>query len=125
MSLTSARRNNSSSSSRRCTITWGVGLHGERMNTTPAPLLPKITGELILQVFTHKSLRRSTGILHDECSDNERLAELGSKVLETVVTYNLFAQLTVTAREIQVRFPGSHFNTGIPLIHFLPTEPSR
>jgi dsRNA-specific ribonuclease len=77
----------------------------ETLNTTFRPLLPKITGEHILQVFTHKSLRRSADSAQDECGDNERLSELGEKVLEAVVTHNLFTQRPMLkAMNISVRF---------------------
>jgi hypothetical protein len=44
------------------------------------PELPKITGDIILEVFTHSSLQGS----------NERLVELGRTVSEAVVTHLLF-----------------------------------
>jgi hypothetical protein len=50
--------------------------------------LPKITGELILQVYTHKSLRIPGGQNFDE--DNERLSDLGLKALEMAVAFSLF-----------------------------------
>ncbi|KAF8634410.1 hypothetical protein AX15_000861 [Amanita polypyramis BW_CC] len=56
------------------------------------PPLPKITGEIILQVFTHRSLQRSHGGTLEDNSDNRRLAVLGKTVLEVVVTHSLFKQ---------------------------------
>ncbi|KAJ3554645.1 hypothetical protein NM688_g2999 [Phlebia brevispora] len=56
------------------------------------PPIPKLSGDIILTVFTHRSLR-FPGALIDEDSDygdNERLAVLGEKVLETAVTDTLF-----------------------------------
>ncbi|KIK70786.1 hypothetical protein GYMLUDRAFT_147614 [Collybiopsis luxurians FD-317 M1] len=52
------------------------------------PPLPEIRGEILLQVLTHRSLRRSGEISED--FDNERLSELGANVLETAITATLF-----------------------------------
>lgn len=52
------------------------------------PPLPEIRGEILLQVLTHRSLRRSGEISAD--FDNERLSELGANVLETAITATLF-----------------------------------
>lgn len=54
------------------------------------PPLPKLTSELILQVYTHVSLRRQTGVGPEEYGDNERLIELGKAVLDALVTNVLF-----------------------------------
>jgi dsRNA-specific ribonuclease len=54
------------------------------------PPLPKLTSELILQVYTHISLRRQTGVGPEEHGDNERLIELGKAVLDALVTNVLF-----------------------------------
>lgn len=56
------------------------------------PPLPKISGDIILQVFTHKSLQRSNGGTLEDNSDNQRLAVLGKAALEAVVTHSLFKQ---------------------------------
>ncbi|KAF5384825.1 hypothetical protein D9615_001373 [Tricholomella constricta] len=53
------------------------------------PPLPKVTSDLILQVCTHISLRRSTGGPEDY-GDNERLTQLGMMALDATVTYALF-----------------------------------
>lgn len=53
------------------------------------PEIPKINGELILQVFTHRSLRRAS-CPPEQYDDNERLSELGAKALEACVTHALF-----------------------------------
>lgn len=49
------------------------------------PPLPPIKGELILNVFTHKSLRQPNGN-----DDNERYAVLGEKAFEAAVAYCIF-----------------------------------
>ncbi|PPQ65788.1 hypothetical protein CVT24_012005 [Panaeolus cyanescens] len=55
------------------------------------PSLPKISIELTLQVFTHKSLRRPHKNPADaEQNDNERLSILGETVFNSVVTDILF-----------------------------------
>lgn len=56
------------------------------------PILPKITGDIILEVFTHRTLRFPGAPSNDEYGDNERLAALGAKALETAVTYTLFCR---------------------------------
>lgn len=68
------------------------------------PQLPKISGDLMLEVFTHKSLRFNGAPANEEFGDNERIAELGSRVLETAVTYALFRKKEpmLSANEIQV-----------------------
>ena len=55
-----------------------------------APPLPQIkSGDLILQVFTHKSLRRPNAT-PEQYGDNERLADLGKVVLDAAITRTLF-----------------------------------
>ncbi|PFH54825.1 hypothetical protein AMATHDRAFT_52777 [Amanita thiersii Skay4041] len=68
------------------------------------PPLPKITGDVILQVFTHRSLQRSHGGTLEDNSDNERLAVLGRIVLDAVVTRVLFTHRPpLTTSEINTR----------------------
>lgn len=50
------------------------------------PPLPKIKSELILSIYTHKSLGRATA----DYGDNERLSVLGKQVLIAVVNQFLF-----------------------------------
>lgn len=47
--------------------------------------LPLLRSEIILQVFTHKSLQQPA-----ESVSNERLAELGHQILRMAITYTLF-----------------------------------
>lgn len=54
------------------------------------PPLPKLTSELILQVYTHISLRRLSDNGPEEYGDNERLIELGKAVLDALTTFVLF-----------------------------------
>lgn len=58
------------------------------------PPLPKIEGDvdLMLDVFTHSSLRFGSASMNEDYGDTERLAELGAKVLELTVTNHLFSQ---------------------------------
>ncbi|KAF9229103.1 hypothetical protein BS17DRAFT_771028 [Gyrodon lividus] len=51
------------------------------------PELPKLSGEGMLEVFTHKSLRLAC---HAKYRDNERLSVLGRHILETITTQSLF-----------------------------------
>ncbi|KIL71766.1 hypothetical protein M378DRAFT_65049 [Amanita muscaria Koide BX008] len=73
----------------------------KRSRSTNLPLLPKITGEIILQVFTHRSLQRSHGGTLEDNSDNDRFSILGKVVLDAVVTLSLFSRRpALTAAEI-------------------------
>ena len=70
------------------------------------PPLPKIEGDvdLMLDVYTHSSLRFGGAPMNDDYGDTERLAELGAKVLELTVTNQLYSQRPfLTGKEIQVR----------------------
>ncbi|KAL0570624.1 hypothetical protein V5O48_011341 [Marasmius crinis-equi] len=51
------------------------------------PPLPKLSGDYVCQVFTHKSLRRSEDASQE---DNERLSVLGAKVLDLAMTHLAF-----------------------------------
>ncbi|KAJ7900163.1 hypothetical protein B0H14DRAFT_2672543, partial [Mycena olivaceomarginata] len=53
------------------------------------PELPKLSGGTLLQVFTHKSLRRAPDV---EPFDNERFSLLGQRVLDVLVTDVLLSQ---------------------------------
>ncbi|KAF5374992.1 hypothetical protein D9758_000446 [Tetrapyrgos nigripes] len=62
--------------------------------------LPTISGEHLLQVFTHKSLRRYNND-HPEDFDNGRLVELGERAFETAITAVLFdTRPVLTSEEI-------------------------
>lgn len=56
------------------------------------PKIPQIEGDydLLLDVFTHTSLKFRGAPLNDEYGDTERLAELGGKVLELIATQHFF-----------------------------------
>lgn len=51
------------------------------------PELPKLSGPVILEVYTHKSLRLACNA---QFPDNERLAILGHEILEMMTTHLLF-----------------------------------
>ncbi|KAL4069757.1 hypothetical protein V8B97DRAFT_1969127 [Scleroderma yunnanense] len=53
------------------------------------PELPKLSGKIILEVFTHKSLRLAC---HATYQDNERLSVLGHHILEMITTQLLFCR---------------------------------
>lgn len=64
------------------------------------PFIPRLNGiEMILQVFTHKSLRRPAVDPNADLYDNERLSALGEKVVESAVTYCLFAKRPILTVE--------------------------
>ena len=68
------------------------------------PPLPKIDGdfELMLDVFTHRTVRMTSGMVEDY-GDTQRLAELGSKVFDLVTTYHLYSERPfLTAEDMQV-----------------------
>lgn len=70
------------------------------------PPLPRIEGDvdLMLDVYTHSSLRFGGAPMNDDYGDTERLAELGAKVLELTVTNQLFLHRPfLHSKEIQVR----------------------
>jgi dsRNA-specific ribonuclease len=70
-------------------------------NMSGLPALPKISGDIILDVFTHKSLRHGT---QETYGDSDRLADLGEKILEMTATSALFNQDPVlSAADISVR----------------------
>ena len=64
------------------------------------PELPKLSGEVLLEVFTHRSLRLAC---HAKYRDNERLSVLGSHMLDMVTTQLLFSRKPMLTRsEIEV-----------------------
>lgn len=72
--------------------------------SSPLPALPKIEGDvdLILDVYTHRSLRMDTS-LNDDYGDTDRLAELGAKILDLTVTSHFFSKKPMlTASQIVV-----------------------
>jgi hypothetical protein len=84
------------------TNSTGVNDHSslKRSHSAPGvriPELPRITGDIILEVFTHSSLQGS----------NERLVELGRTVSEAIVTHFLFHRTPfLGASSITVSFTG-------------------
>lgn len=82
--------------------------------SSPFPPLPKINSELILQVYTHISLRRLDAP-PDDYGDNERLARLGEMVLDATVTYALFNKRPMlNTQEIRVSSQASC----LPIVKF-------
>jgi dsRNA-specific ribonuclease len=61
---------------------------GRQFNGSLAPPRPPLSGEMFLQVSTHKSLRRK-GVSPDQFGDNERMIELGKTVFDLVLTLHL------------------------------------
>jgi len=71
-------------------------------SSTCIPRLPELSGEIILEVFTHKSLRRPKSTHGADYCDNERLSELGRNALQTAVTNIVFSRMpSLNAREIK------------------------
>jgi len=67
------------------------------------PSLPQLSIDLVLQVYTHASLRRADARPEDY-GDNERLIPLGKAVLDAAVTSALFHERPMlTVAEISVR----------------------
>jgi len=72
----------------------------------PLPPAPKLRGDIILEVFTHKSLRFPGAPIDEdsEFGDNERLSTLGEKVLELAVTSALFSKRPMLkAEDIEIQ----------------------
>ncbi|KAL0071795.1 hypothetical protein AAF712_000717 [Marasmius tenuissimus] len=98
------------------TTTQSPTPHG---NITPElPALPQLRGEYLLQVFTHKSLRRSEDISPEEFEDNERLSVLGEKVLSMAVTHVFFKRRPLKKSEELLHLSAkvlddSHINTWV------------
>ncbi|KAI0079639.1 hypothetical protein K474DRAFT_1591679 [Panus rudis PR-1116 ss-1] len=68
------------------------------------PPLPALTGEIILDVFTHRSLRFPGAPTNDEYGDNDRLAALGKQALELAITDALFKKRPMlNAQDIESR----------------------
>lgn len=63
-----------------------------KFDRTRVPPLPPLQSDLILQVFTHKSLRRPK-VSPADYGDNERLSELGRAALDVAMTDALFRKL--------------------------------
>jgi hypothetical protein len=70
------------------------------------PPIPEIAGDvdLVLDVYTHASLRRpSITQMNEERGDTDRLAELGANALDLVVTNHFYlVRPFLSGREIQV-----------------------
>lgn len=76
------------------------------------PPIPEIGGDvdLLLDVYTHASLRHPSTQVNEEYGDPERLAELGTNALDLAVTNYLYLERPfLTGREIQVRVGHSLF----------------
>jgi dsRNA-specific ribonuclease len=77
---------------------------GAKMSSLPP--IPKLNGEVLLDVFTHRSLRFHGAPLDDssEYGDNIRLAVLGKVILEACITDTLFKKRPMLpADQIEVR----------------------
>ncbi|KAF5384773.1 hypothetical protein D9615_001262 [Tricholomella constricta] len=61
---------------------------------SPLPPLPKIEGDvdLVLDVYTHHSLRFENAPMNDDYGDTERLAELGAHILDLAVTFHYYSK---------------------------------
>jgi hypothetical protein len=70
----------------------------------PVPTLPQISGDTILQVFTHPSLRHKTDARPEEYEDNARLTVLGEAALQMAVTsYLVRRRPMLSSDEMSVR----------------------
>jgi dsRNA-specific ribonuclease len=64
--------------------------------------LPKLIGEIMLEVYTHKSIKSASSSVREY--DNERLALLGKSALDMAVTYVLFVKRPFqSAEDLAVR----------------------
>ncbi|OJA19554.1 Ribonuclease 3, partial [Rhizopogon vesiculosus] len=62
------------------------------MNKHSLPPLPSIQGELMLDVYTHRSMLSKEVDESTPHGNTERLAELGNSVLSMIVMYTLFSE---------------------------------
>lgn len=75
---------------------------------TTLPNLPALEGEILLDVYTHKSLHHEETIHNDAYGDNSRLAELGENVLSLAITQRLFwVKPMLPTADIVVSFSGA------------------
>ncbi|KAG2149621.1 hypothetical protein BD769DRAFT_346608 [Suillus cothurnatus] len=63
------------------------------------PPLPPLYGDLMLDVFTHRALTQGVINDHTPHGNSDRLAQLGKSVLNTIVTYILFAERPMLSGE--------------------------
>jgi ribonuclease-3 len=63
------------------------------------PPLPPLHGDLMLDVFTHRALTQDVPNEHTSHGNSDRLAQLGKSVLDTIVTYILFAERPMLSGE--------------------------
>ena len=54
------------------------------------PDIPRLSGDIILEVFTHRSIRFAGAPLNEEYGDNDRLALLGEKAFNLAITDAMF-----------------------------------
>lgn len=67
------------------------------------PPLPPLDGDLLLEVYTHSSLYYEGRPIVEEYGDSERLAVLGSEVLNLAIAQRLFNKRPMmTAAEAKV-----------------------
>jgi len=66
-----------------------------KLPTTSFPVLPKISGDLILETYTHKSLRIMGSSISDQFPDNERLSKVGEMAIQLAVTNYLYHKVPV------------------------------
>ena len=76
------------------------------------PPIPPIYGDVILETFTHKSLRFGGSYDNSQLNDNERLSELGRSVLNLVAINSVYHRQNPT-------FKASDFAVRIRLLSFL------
>ncbi|KAK7059141.1 hypothetical protein VNI00_001767 [Paramarasmius palmivorus] len=79
--------------------TRGAAENGPSPPPVELPPLPKIPSDYILQVYTHKSLRRSDDVSPEEFKDSERLSVLGEKIFYAAVTNVLFRRKPMKTRD--------------------------
>jgi hypothetical protein len=58
------------------------------------PPLPQIIGDvdLLLDVYTHRSLIPSGAPMNEEYGDTDRLADLGARALDLTVTFHFYSR---------------------------------
>lgn len=82
------------------------------MSDTLLPPLPQLQGgdiDLMLDVYTHHTLRAPDQQMKGDYGDTSRLRDLGQKTLELVVTYILFSRREPMQSEEEIRVSPMYF----------------
>lgn len=104
------------------TTTTTTPTTSSKVSTAQLPELPKI-GDLVLEVFTHRTLRIEGSVVSNAFSDNERLSEVGEMALNLAVTNYLYhKQPVIESTGIPVSIMYSDSLVCMFMIHSIKAE---